>query len=188
MIPYTVDRRADTGVTNVTMGVWLFIASEVMLFGALLSAYALLRTGASAWNAGRVALSVPTGATTVALVMVLTALAWRARRADPGAIPRWLGAGTVVAALFVLVQAAEYAGLAGGGTRPSSSTFFAMYFTLTGLHALHVLIGAAANVWVLAGAGRVPDRLTRGRLHALSVYWTLVAAVWVAVFGLFYLS
>jgi heme/copper-type cytochrome/quinol oxidase subunit 3 len=63
-----------------------------------------------------------------------------------------------------------------------------MYFTLTGLHVLHVLIGVAANVWVLAGSSRVPHRLTQGRLHALTVYWTLVAAVWVVVFGLFYLS
>ena len=43
MIPYTIERRADTGVTNVTLGIWLFLASEVMLFGALFSAYALLR-------------------------------------------------------------------------------------------------------------------------------------------------
>ena len=49
MIPYTVERRVDTGVTNVTMGVWLFLASEVMLFGALFSAYALLRVSAAAW-------------------------------------------------------------------------------------------------------------------------------------------
>jgi len=37
MIPYTIERRADTGVNNVTLGIWLFIASEVMLFGALFS-------------------------------------------------------------------------------------------------------------------------------------------------------
>ena len=49
MIPYTVDRRADTGVSNVRMGIWLFLASEVMLFGALFSAYALLRVSSSNW-------------------------------------------------------------------------------------------------------------------------------------------
>ena len=38
MIPYTLERRADTGVSNTTLGVWLFLASEVMLFGALFSA------------------------------------------------------------------------------------------------------------------------------------------------------
>ena len=53
MIPYTVDRRADTGVTNVTMGIWLFLASEAMLFGALFSSYALIRTAAASWPSGR---------------------------------------------------------------------------------------------------------------------------------------
>ena len=61
MIPYTVERRADTGVTNVTMGIWLFLASEVMLFGALFSSYALLRTAAPAWPHGREVLNLQLG-------------------------------------------------------------------------------------------------------------------------------
>ena len=42
-IPYVVDERPDTGLTNVKLGIWLFLASEVMLFGGLFSAYILLR-------------------------------------------------------------------------------------------------------------------------------------------------
>ena len=45
-IPYTVDERPDTGVYNAKLGVWLFLASEVMLFGGLFSAYVFLRLGA----------------------------------------------------------------------------------------------------------------------------------------------
>ena len=44
-IPYTVEERPDTGLYNAKMGIWLFLASEVMLFGALFSTYILLRTG-----------------------------------------------------------------------------------------------------------------------------------------------
>ena len=44
-IPYTTEVRPDTGLTNPKLGVWLFLASEVMLFGSLFSSYALLRTG-----------------------------------------------------------------------------------------------------------------------------------------------
>ena len=62
IIPYTTERRADTGVTNVTLGMWLFIASEVMLFGALFSAYALLRSAATDWPSGRQVLSLSLGA------------------------------------------------------------------------------------------------------------------------------
>ena len=47
-IPYTVDIRPDTGLNNVKLGIWLFLASEVMLFGGLFSSYVLLRVGAEA--------------------------------------------------------------------------------------------------------------------------------------------
>jgi cytochrome c oxidase subunit 3 len=45
-IPYTVQSRPDTGLYNAKVGIWLFLASKVMLFGALVSAYLLLRVGA----------------------------------------------------------------------------------------------------------------------------------------------
>ena len=48
-IPYNEDLRPDTGLYNAKLGIWLFLASEVMLFGGLFSAYILLRTGASVW-------------------------------------------------------------------------------------------------------------------------------------------
>ncbi len=51
-IPYTVEERPDTGLTNGKLGIWLFLASEVMLFGALFSTYIILRMGAPEWPHG----------------------------------------------------------------------------------------------------------------------------------------
>ena len=51
-IPYTVEERPDTGLANGKLGIWLFLASEVMLFGALFSTYIILRTGAPEWPEG----------------------------------------------------------------------------------------------------------------------------------------
>jgi cytochrome c oxidase subunit 3 len=51
-IPYTVETRPDTGLANGKLGIWLFLASEVMLFGALFSTYIILRTGAEVWPHG----------------------------------------------------------------------------------------------------------------------------------------
>ena len=51
-IPYTVETRPDTGLNNGKLGIWLFLASEVMLFGALFSTYIILRTGAPVWPHG----------------------------------------------------------------------------------------------------------------------------------------
>ena len=59
-IPYTVEVRPDTGLANGKLGIWLFLASEVMLFGALFSTYIILRTGAAEWPHGE--LSVLLGA------------------------------------------------------------------------------------------------------------------------------
>ena len=52
-IPYTVEARPDTGLANGKLGIWLFLASEVMLFGALFSTYIILRTGCRSLAAGR---------------------------------------------------------------------------------------------------------------------------------------
>ena len=79
-IPYTVHARPDTGVFNAKAGIWLFLASEVMLFGALFSSYVLLRIGGGEhWPQGSTILNVPIGAfNTVVLISssVTMVMAW----------------------------------------------------------------------------------------------------------------
>ena len=58
-IPYTVELRRDTGLNNGKIGIWLFLASEVMLFGALFASYILIRVGAPSWPRGASILNVP---------------------------------------------------------------------------------------------------------------------------------
>jgi len=58
-IPYTSEANPETGLYNAKAGVWLFLASEVMLFGALFTSYILLRTGAPTWPHGWEELNVP---------------------------------------------------------------------------------------------------------------------------------
>jgi cytochrome c oxidase subunit III len=187
IIPYTTERRADTGVNNVTLGLWLFIASEVMLFGALFSAYALLRASADIWPSGRQVLSVPLGMTNTMLMIFVTTFAWRARAAAPAAARRLLVFSAVLALVFLGLKSVEYAHDFATGLVPSKSTFLAMYFTLTGLHALHVIAGIAANGWVIAGATRIDPALMAGRTRALSLYWVLVDIIWLIIFGVMYL-
>ena len=58
-IPYTVETRPDTGLNNGKLGIWLFLASEVMLFGALFATYIMMRVGAVEWPRGAEILNVP---------------------------------------------------------------------------------------------------------------------------------
>src|SRR5215216_3086109 len=69
-IPYTVEARRDTGLTNGKIGIWLFLASEVMLFGALFASYILIRTGAPSWPRGDTMLNVPLA--TVNTIVLIT--------------------------------------------------------------------------------------------------------------------
>jgi heme/copper-type cytochrome/quinol oxidase subunit 3 len=189
MIPYTVDRRPDTGVTNVTMGIWLFLASEAMLFGALFSAYALLRTAAPNWPNGREVLSLTFGFSHTVVLTLLTASAWRARSArTPETVRRWLGLASALAIVFLASKGMEYRDEIRLGLLPRVNTFLATYFVLTGLHALHVALGLAALVWAMAGATAVGPAMTAGRVHAMSLYWAFVDVVWLIILVLVYLT
>lgn len=187
-IPYATDRRADTGVSNAQLGIWLFIASEVMLFGALFSAYALLRVSAPDWPVGREVLSVAYGLGNTAILAQVTGLAMRARGRTPANVRRLLIISAVFGLAFLGVKATEYSGEIAAGLLPSNNTFLATYFTLTGLHALHVIGGVIANLWAASSAVRIdPDRLA-ARTRAVAIYWIFVDVVWLAILTLFYLT
>ena len=80
-IPYTSQPRPDTGIYNAKVGIWLFLASEVMLFGALFSAYILLRVGApeGLWPQGWLNIPIGTANTLVLITSsITTVMAWAA--------------------------------------------------------------------------------------------------------------
>ena len=95
--------------------------------------------------------------------------------------------GSILAIVFLAIKGVEYSGEISRGLVPSTSTFMAMYFTLTGVHAVHVIGGLIANAWAIAGARHVGDAMTSGRVRALSLYWAFVDVVWMIIFVLMYL-
>jgi heme/copper-type cytochrome/quinol oxidase subunit 3 len=185
VIPYTAERRPDTGVSNGTLGIWLFLASEAMLFGALFSAYALLRTSASEWPVGRDILGGRIVAINTVFLILATTNLWRAAR-ETGSARGRLMRSSLLAAGFLALKGFEYGDKLSHGLLPSSSTFLALYFTLTGFHAAHVLGGFIANVWTMRGMLRVGEAMTAGRLKALALYWTFVDVVWLGILVAFY--
>src|SRR5438045_4955224 len=88
-IPYTVEERPDTGLTNGKLGIWLFLASEVMLFGALFSTYIILRVGAEEWPHGE--LNVWLGMTNTFILIassVTVVMAWATMKMPQFASPK----------------------------------------------------------------------------------------------------
>ena len=193
-VPFTVDRRADTGLYNAQLGIWLFIASEVMLFGALFSGYALIRTGAEVWPSGSQHLNVTLGTINTAILLassVTMAVAVRAFGRGDWRRGRLQGVLTcLLSVAFLVIKGFEYREHLTRGELPSTDNFFAVYYTLTGLHGLHVagglvvlayLIGPGASLW------RASPRRFAHRAAATGIYWQFVDVIWILVFATMYL-
>ncbi len=193
-IPYTVTARPDTGLYNAKLGAWLFLASEVMLFGALFSSYVLLRVGATEWPMGSTILSVPLATlNTVVLISssVTMVMAWASLKLqDFGKYRLFLGLTIALALVFLVVKYFEYSTKFEHHLYPSTNTFLAIYFTLTGLHGLHVIGGIIVNSYFWGPGAKMwrtePERLTN-RIEVAGLYWHFVDLVWIFLFPVLYL-
>jgi len=192
-IPYTATVRPDTGVTNQRLGMWLFLASEVMLFGSLFSAYALLRSGATSWpdqssivNA-RLA-SINTLVLIASSVVILRAAA-RLRAGDVIRFRALMATTAVLGIVFLCIKGVEYRSEILGGLRPSTNNFVGLYFVMTALHALHVAGGVLVNLFLcwpgVAMSRRDAARFT-GRVEAATLYWNFIDVIWILMFVTLY--
>ena len=195
------------------LGMWLFLATEVLMFSGLFLAYFIARyLYPDMVLQAHTALSIPAGAlnTVVLLASSLTmALAVRAAQTDNrAALLRNLILTIACAGIFMVVKYFEYSGkiahhdLPGRFYQHLSETgevlvagypggpqlFFGLYFAMTGLHGVHVLIGIGVLSWIYV-------RAKRGDFHSqhytavenTGLYWHLVDLVWIFLFPLLYL-
>jgi heme/copper-type cytochrome/quinol oxidase subunit 3 len=191
-IPYTVEERPDTGLANGKLGIWLFLASEVMLFGALFSTYIILRTGATEWP--RHELNVPLGAVNTVLLIsssVTMVMAWASLKMHKwGAHRLYLVTTFVLAGIFLVNKYFEYSAHFAAGEGPWHSTFLAIYFTMTGLHGLHILAGMIVMLYFLGPGAKLwktnPDQFAN-RIEYTGLYWHFVDLVWIFLFPVLYL-
>lgn len=193
-IPYTVAERPDTGLNNVKLGIWLFLASEVMLFGGLFSSYVLLRVGAADWPLGSEFVNIPIGTfntavligSSVTMVMAFASL----KLGDLAKYKTYMGATILLAILFLLVKSYEYYEKISHDHLPSHGTFLAIYWTMTALHGIHIIAGVAVNGF-LWGPGSSMFHTKRdqfiNRVEAAGLYWHFVDLVWIFLFPVLYL-
>ena len=193
-IPYTVAERPDTGLNNVRLGIWLFLASEVMLFGGLFSSYVLLRVGATEWPLGSTLLNVPIGTVNTIILIASSmtmVMSWASLKMnDFSKYKLYMGLTILLALVFLVVKGVEYADKFEHEHFPWESTYLAIYFTLTGLHALHIVGGIIVNAYFW-GPGSAMWRTERerftNRVEAAGLYWHFVDLVWIFLFPVLYL-
>jgi heme/copper-type cytochrome/quinol oxidase subunit 3 len=196
-IPYTIEERPETGLNNSKLGIWVFLASEVMLFGGLFSAYVFLRLAAPEgdfeyWGSK---LNVPL-ATLNTLVLISSSvtviMAWASLKLkDFEKYKLYMGLTLLCATIFLVVKYFEYTSKFHHGYYPSSSNFMAIYFTLTGLHGIHIIGGmiVMAYFWLPAGNKlwhTEPEHFTN-RIEVAGLYWHFVDLVWIFLFPILYL-
>nr|WP_240732283.1 cytochrome c oxidase subunit 3 family protein [Geobacter sp. FeAm09] len=182
---------------------WLFLFTELLLFGGLFLLYSayLSRYPHEFSAAGRQLDMVFGTVNTVVLLTssLLVAMAVTAVQRDERRHALWLLGGTILcAAIFMSIKYVEWSAKIRHGIYPNSphlaaappgeSVFFSLYFMTTGIHGLHVLIGATLLAWVGC-------RVKRGAVHGgdyvllenSALYWHLVDLIWIFIFPLYYL-
>ena len=194
-IPWTYTPRPDSRTTNVRLGIWLFLASEAMLFGSLFSAYVLLRTGSRAWADASAWMHTPQ-LVALTLLLAVTAICMQLAQGSGdrplrrGLSPLAAGArrtqyllsgGAAAAAAFLIATSFEYRELLAAGEHPADNLALACWFVLTGMHWLHVVGGLGAIIWVIRSTRRLPAAHLAERVHALRLYWLFVDLVWIVI-------
>lgn len=172
------------------VGMLVFLGSWIMLFAALFFVYGSVRSRAPAWpppDQPRLPVLLP-GVNTGAMAASSAALAMARRALQAGrhrACGAWLALAAFLGAAFLSLQLAVWSDLWRAGLRPSGGSYPSVFYGLTALHALHVVVGLVA-MSMLAARARV------GRAEQLGVdlwawYWHAVGAVWLVLYATVYL-
>lgn len=181
------------------LGLWILIAGELVIFGGLIACYLLYRFRFPEWGAQAEHTNVFFGALNT-FVLLFSSFAIvkaheAANRLDRGKMTLWMLITIVCALLFIVNKSIEYSHEISAGftlTSPkllaagnhTGSLFWSFYYAMTGLHALHVLVGMIALTIILIDA-RKGNNLHRVELGGL--YWHMVDIIWIFLFPLLYL-
>jgi cytochrome c oxidase subunit 3 len=193
-IPYTTDARPDTGLYNAKLGIWLFLASEIMLFGALFSSYVLLRVGAVEWPQGIDLQNVTLGTLNTMILItssITVVMSWASlKMKDFSKFKIYMGSTLLLGFVFLTIKGFEYGAKFSHHTYPSESTYMAIYFTMTGLHGLHIIGGMLVFGYFLFRGESMwkstPERFVN-RIEVAGLYWHFVDLIWIFLFPVFYL-
>ena len=180
-----------TGLDSRKLGIWLFIASEVLFFTGLISTYLMYR-GSVPRSQGLEHLNLfVASANTFILLMssmtMVTALA-AIRDGQPTRMRLWLIATAVLGLLFLSGQVYEYSLLLNEGILPNTNLFGATFYLTTGFHGTHVFLGVVWIAFVIIRALRGGVTPTNNlSVEMVGLYWHFVDIVWVVLFTVIYL-
>ncbi|HEU5287175.1 MAG TPA: cytochrome c oxidase subunit 3 [Candidatus Limnocylindria bacterium] len=168
------------------LGVALFIASESIFFLAIIVSFVALRP--LGLETAKAELDLPRTFIFSLFLFASSATMTIAerRRSRDGVL--WLVVTAALGAIFIAGQGLEYARLLDSGISPRSGMFGTTFFTLTGLHGLHVLVGLTAIAGLAIAARSAAHGVAATAWECVAWYWHFVDGVWVVVFSVVYLG
>ncbi|MDQ3943832.1 MAG: cytochrome c oxidase subunit 3 [Actinomycetota bacterium] len=183
---------AATGIDSRKLGMWAFLASECLFFGALISSYLLYRTRGPVGTRPGDVYDIPYTSvssfvllmSSLTMVLALTAI----QRGDHARLRVWLAATALLGSVFVGGQVYEFTLFAHEGLNLSSSVAASSFFVLTGFHGVHVTVGI---LWLLtlvgmSWRGQIPVERSLD-IEIAGLYWHFVDVVWIVIFTVVYL-
>ena len=184
--------ETSTGLDNRKLLMWLFLASECLLFGSLIGAYLLYRGQSVVGPDPEELFDIPFTSvsafvllmSSVTMVLALAAI----QRGDQRGLRIWLLSTALLGLLFLSGQAFEFTEFNREGLSLSSNLFGTTFFVLTGFHGAHVMVGVLILLSLLVMAFR--GRLTQAQslnIELVGLYWHFVDVVWIVIFTLVYL-
>lgn len=184
--------HTSTGLSNNKLAMWLFLGSDCLLFGGLISTYMLYRGRAQVGKGPNDVFNIPFTSISSfvllmsSLTMVLAVTA--AARHDAKRMRLWLVTTALLGSLFVGAQVFEFTMFYREGLGFTTSLFSSSFFTLTGFHGVHVSVGVIMlmSLAVISKRGRISgDRAEVVEL--IGLYWHFVDVIWIVIFTLVYL-
>jgi heme/copper-type cytochrome/quinol oxidase subunit 3 len=187
-----IAHHTTTGLSNNKLGMWLFLGSECLLFGGLISTYMLYRGRHTANLGPDQVWDIPfTSASSFVLLMsslTMVLAVTAAKRHDDRNTKVWLVVTAILGSLFVAGQVYEFTTFYREGLGFTTSLFSSSFFTLTGFHGVHVSVGV---IMLLSTVGMIQKERIPGDkpevVELVGLYWHFVDIVWILIFTLVYL-
>jgi cytochrome c oxidase subunit 3/cytochrome o ubiquinol oxidase subunit 3 len=184
--------HTSTGLSNNKLAMWLFLGSECLLFGGLISTYMLYRGRHSGESGPDQLWDIPfTSASSFVLLMsslTMVLAVSAANRKDDRNTRLWLTVTALLGSLFVAGQVYEFTTFYREGLGFTTSLFASSFYTLTGFHGVHVSVGV---IMLLATVGMILKNRVPGDkaevVELVGLYWHFVDIVWILIFTLVYL-
>ena len=187
-----VGHQSTTGISNTKLAMWLFLGSECLLFGGLISTYMLYRNRQGDAIGPDQLWDIPfTSATSFVLLMsslTMVLAVSAAKRKEERNTSLWLTVTALLGGLFLAGQVYEFTVFYREGLGYTTSLFSSSFYTLTGFHGVHVAVGIImlmSLVGMLAKGRIVGDKAET--VEMIGLYWHFVDVVWIVIFTLVYL-